>query len=228
MSRGILARRLSAFFHKRSNSKGFSWLILIFAATYLIFTVFSRLTPIVTQTAAYKIKNTAQEIISDAIAEEFQKGDYSHLISYEKSEDGKIIAMETDIVKANLLKANISKSILNRFDSLEPDDIKIPIGSLMANEFFVGRGPLLSIRIVPIEAIDINFISAFSSAGINHTKHQILLEINITLKAILPTISDTVAVSSIVIVSEAILVGEVPDSYTYIDVSGKKLIEKIS
>ena len=63
------------------------------------------------------------------------------------------------------------------------------------------------------------FENAFSSAGINQTKHQIILNIDVTVSILLPGFTTATKISNAVTVAETIIVGTVPDTYTYFSTS---------
>ena len=60
-----------------------------------------------------------------------------------------------------------------------------------------------------------NFHNAFTSAGINQTKHQIILTVDVSVSVLLPGFRTATKVSNSFIVAETVIVGTVPDTYTY-------------
>ena len=59
------------------------------------------------------------------------------------------------------------------------------------------------------------FENQFESAGINQTKHRIVLRIDVYVSVLLPGYSAVTQVSNEITVAETVIVGEVPDTYTY-------------
>ena len=55
----------------------------------------------------------------------------------------------------------------------------------------------------------------FISAGINQTRHQILLDIDVYVSILLPGFTTATKVSNSFNVAETVIVGSVPNSYTY-------------
>ena len=53
-------------------------------------------------------------------------------------------------------------------------------------------------------------------AGNNQTRHQIMLNVNMTVSAIIPGYSVTSQVSSDICVAETVIVGLVPEAYTQV------------
>ena len=59
------------------------------------------------------------------------------------------------------------------------------------------------------------FENAFSSAGINQTNHRIILHIDVSVSILLPGFAAATRVSNAVTVAETVIVGSVPQTYTY-------------
>lgn len=55
----------------------------------------------------------------------------------------------------------------------------------------------------------------FVSAGINQTKHQILLDVDVSVAILLPGFNTATQVSNSFTVAETVIVGTVPGTYTY-------------
>ena len=75
-------------------------------------------------------------------------------------------------------------------------------------------------KIVPVGAVSTEFMSEFSSAGINQTRHRIFLKLDTTVQMVIPTGTQTARVSAQVPVAESIIVGAVPDSF--VDVANEE------
>ena len=61
----------------------------------------------------------------------------------------------------------------------------------------------------------VNEKNYFTDAGINQTKHQIVLNVEVTVRILMPGYTSSVAVDSSLAVAETVIVGSVPDTYTY-------------
>ena len=68
-------------------------------------------------------------------------------------------------------------------------------------------------QILPVGAVSAQFSTEFQSAGINQTRHKILLTLEATVRLVIPNGVEEVAVSSQMAVAESIIVGLVPDSF---------------
>jgi hypothetical protein len=59
------------------------------------------------------------------------------------------------------------------------------------------------------------FENQFQSAGINQTNHQIILKVDVKVSILLPGYTTATTVSTAVTVAETVVVGAVPETYTY-------------
>ena len=69
------------------------------------------------------------------------------------------------------------------------------------------------------------FRNQFETAGINQTRHQIILQIDVTISILLPGFTTATNVSSAVTVAETVIVGSVPESYTYFHTTDTDYVE---
>ena len=115
----------------------------------------------------------------------------------------------------NHLQAEILDTVLTRISQVPTGDLSIPIGSLTGSALLAGRGPRISVRMESVGSSEANFRNAFTSAGINQTKHQIYLVVDVYVSILLPGFSTTTKFSNTYSVAETVIVGSVPDNYTY-------------
>lgn len=66
----------------------------------------------------------------------------------------------------------------------------------------------------------------FSDAGINQTHHKIMLTVALDLVVLLPSGTVTEHVDTDVCVAETVLLGRVPESYTYFNSVGEDAVTK--
>ena len=94
-------------------------------------------------------------------------------------------------------------------------ELSVPVGTLLGSPFLAGRGPLIRVRMQSVGSSSAHFENAFTSAGINQTKHQIYLVVDVYVSILLPGFSTTTKFSNTYSVAETVIVGSVPDNYTY-------------
>ena len=173
--------------------------------------------PILVSLATTRVSNMVNRIVSEAVDEAIDGGNitYSDLITFEKDSEGRIAAIYSNMAAFNRLQSNILDIILARIDQVSARELSIPVGSLTGSVLLAGRGPRISVRMESVGSSSANFENEFTSAGINQTKHQIVLNIDVAVSILLPGFSTATTVSNAVTVAETVIVGSVPDTYTY-------------
>ena len=136
-----------------------------------------------------------------------------------------ITAYTPNYGKINLLKVNITDNVLDRINQLDTTVLNIPIGNIINGEILSGVGPRIPVKLLPIATAETKFATAFTSAGINQTRHQILVEVTVYISVVLPGMRAASEVTSQVSVAETIIVGNVPNTYTYLEDTGRSPME---
>ena len=192
-------------------------LLLAVSLLALTLTATARMRPLLESLATTRVSNTVNRIISEAVNEAIQNGDisYERLISLEKDSEGKITAVHSNMAAFNRLQAQILDIILAKIDQVSARELSIPIGTLTGSALLAGRGPRIRVRMESVGSSTARFNNRFESAGINQTKHQIILEVEVSVAILLPGFTTATKVSTAVTVAETVIVGAVPDTYTY-------------
>ena len=210
------------FFHyRRRMDRRFLARAVLFALTALALTLVifatSQLRPLLESLATTRVSNTVNRIVSEAVDEAIANGEisYEQLISFEKDNEGKITAVHSNMAACNRLQSEILDIILARIDQVSARELSIPIGTLSGSSLLAGRGPRISVRMESVGSSTARFQNEFIDAGINQTKHQIVLNIDVYVSILLPGFTTVTQVSNAVTVAETVIVGSVPDTYTY-------------
>ncbi len=172
---------------------------------------------LLTKLAVTRVTNTVNRIVTQAVNETIDSGEirYDDLISFEKDNDGKITAVKSNMPEFNRLQSKILNVILERISEVSTRDLSIPLGSLTGASLLAGRGPLVSVRMQSVGSSTAHLENRFVSAGINQTKHQIFLDVDVSVAILLPGFSTATQVSNAFTVAETVIVGTVPETYTY-------------
>lgn len=188
--------------------------ILVFFTAFSI--ILAQLKPIMVKLATARVSEAVLYSINSLIDDEISNGtfDYSKLVTLEKDNDGNITALVTNMALVNMLQARIAKNLLSTIRCDTVTDLKIPIGNAVGGVIFSGRGPSFTVKVLSVANINTKFTNDFSSAGINQTRHKIMLDISVDLdifvtgtKSVHHTVTDEVAVC------ETVIVGKVPNVY---------------
>ena len=174
-----------------------------------------RLAPMAEQLIVTQVDNQASDAINAAIDEQITSGeiDYDRMISVEKDAEGNVNALHTNIAEVNRLKTNILKRVDEKLENLSMEELSVPIGSVLLPELLSGRGPKIPVRVLAVRTSDAVFRSSFESAGINQTKHSIMIDIHVVITILTWTGTQEIAVDSSVVAAETVIVGTVPTTY---------------
>ena len=175
----------------------------------------SRLYPVIRSLAETQVKNTASDLINDAIAEQIAAGNiqYDRIVYFEKDLNGRITALKTNIGEINRLKTDVLNIINDEILSTDESGLGVPLGSLFLPEFLSGKGPKLPVRILVIRNSEADFFSDFSEAGINQTLHKLNMEVFLDVTVLVLGSTTDFTISSHMVVAETVIVGDVPETY---------------
>ena len=169
--------------------------------------------------AVTRVSNLVGTVVTEAVSDAINSGDiqYNNLITLEKNASGGIAAMQSNMAEFNRLQSAITQDILNRLGEMSDIDLSIPIGTLTGSALLAGRGPGFTVRMQTTGSCTARFENQFSHAGINQTTHSIILCVDVSMSILLPGFRTGTDVSNSFSVAETIIVGDVPDTYTYFD-----------
>lgn len=200
-ARGSAARRISY--------------VILTAAALLgvgVTVLYIQLTRHMEEICEYKGRQTANDLVSLAIDETLAESDGEYLdIKY--GEDGRITSISLDADKINALENDLKSRINASLSHIDDNEMGVPIGTLSGITYFSGRGAELKIKLHQVGAVDAYIVSDFSSAGINQTKHSLKIVVSTELSAVLPGHSTDIKVGDEYIISETVIVGEIPEGF---------------
>lgn len=167
--------------------------------------------------AADRITNTVSAIVEDVMRRYDEEG--VSFVSFEKDANGDITAIVTDTARINVLSAELLRAVVQGADSGKLT-IRVPLGDLLGNSFTLGRGPMIPVRITLLTSSRVVFKNVLTDAGINQTRHQLILELRVDADVLLPWEIRSTQVVTEVLAAESIIIGRVPDTYVDVGRSG--------
>ncbi len=188
-------------------------LALLAAAVSLL----CHLKPVMTSMATARVANTVNYIVSAAVNEAVADGeiDYQNFVIFDKDDTGHITALRSNVAEVNRMQGRIADEILLRLSEISTSELEIPLGTLTGSALLAGRGPSLYVRMQAVGSASATFRNQFTAAGINQTRHQIFLDVDVYMSILLPGMKTSTKVSNEIAVAETVIVGGVPDTYTY-------------
>lgn len=191
--------------------------VLSAAALALFLVANAQLRPILAGMAGARVSNAVTGVVAAAVNETIYGDgvDYDRLISFEKDNEGRITAVKSNMAEFNRLQSAVVEDVLQKLSDVSTRELSIPLGSLTGSALLAGRGPGIRVKMQSVSATSAHFENAFVSSGINQTRHQISLVVDVTVSILLPGFSTATKVSGSYAVAETVIVGSVPETYTY-------------
>ncbi len=139
--------------------------------------------------------------------------EYSQFISIEKNQAGDIVLMRSNSFKINLLKSNVSLKTQSYLQNKLDKGIDIPFMAFSGLKFLSGYGKKINYKSITVSSVDSLFDGEFKSVGINQTLHSLYLKISVKVVHNMAGSGKCFEYTSKILVSEAVLVGKVPEIY---------------
>ena len=153
--------------------------------------------------------------------------EFSNLVVLERDSDNRITALRTDVIAVGKIKARLVSGLFERLDYLEETQIEVPLGTVFAPNLFTGMGPKVKVGLAGLTQMEAEFVSAFTSAGINQTRHRILIEVHAGFRILTPFGGEDREIVSTYPVTDTVIVGTVPERYAYIGSADGDLLGEI-
>ena len=202
----------------RSRKRTFGTALICFSLFIILISILmfiSHVRPMVIDIALASATDEITLAVNDIVSEMMSEGelDYSNLVTLEKDEQGNITALITNVSVINTVQAELTNRIVEYFFATDITPVSIPLGSLIGGAVLSGRGPRITFDILSVTNVATDFRHEFSSAGINQTRHQIMMDVEVTFGILLNRYRDYDTVLTEVSIAETVIVGEVPDTY---------------
>ena len=182
--------------------------------------------PVLAQLSIARASAIGQTVINEAVSEVMKRDEIvqNKLVILEKDDSGQVCAVTPDLAVINKLKSELAIIIQENLHNVNNSKIYIPVGNLTGFEILSNKGPKIPINLIPLGKAAVNFNSTFSKAGINQTRLQISVDVALDISLLLPSNSSAGArVETTIPMSETIIVGNVPESYTNIESTPEEL-----
>lgn len=202
-----------------ANKKRVRIIFIIFLVLTLIYLFIDKVVnPLIIDSSYSKVKSLSQDAVNTAVFEVIKDSKiYDSLINIIRNESGDIVMISTNAIQINSLAREIVENAQKKLRVLGEKGVNIPIGTFTGMPIFVGQGPSINIKLLPIGAINCTFSSSFVSAGINQTSHKIYIEISSSVNMILPTATRSVSTKTQLLIAENIIIGKIPETYLQSD-----------
>lgn len=195
-----------------------SILIIIIMVTITMVYFDNRLRPIVKNIAEYRARLVVTDIINNSVTKaiENQEYDYSKIVEVKTDSESNVTMLNTNMLAVNTLKTDVVSEIQKELSQYETDGISVPAGTLLDNEFLLGRGPSIQIKIQLAGNIVTDITNEFLDAGLNQTWHKVMLNVTADIYIVMIGNKASASIDTDFCISETVIVGKVPDAFTEI------------
>lgn len=203
---------------KSSRRKVVAVGIILVVLLILIVVFCVAINPVVMDTVEIKSRALATKAINNSISDVVMNAIvYDDLVNVISDEFGNISMIQANSLEINNLSKDLALTCEDRINEYGKVGVSIPIGTFTGVPLFVGRGPRIAVKMMPIGSVVCKFVSQFNSAGINQTIHKIYINISAKVSVIMPLGSRNLEAVQQVLICESVIVGQVPEVYLQSD-----------
>lgn len=201
------------------NKKKMTRVTIISFVIIVAFVIFAyMINPVIMDTVELKSKALATRAMNSSIGDVVMNSIvYDDLVSIISDEFGNISMIQANSLEINNLSKDLAQTCESRIEEYGRAGVTIPIGTFTGIPLLVGRGPRIRVKMTPIGSVRCQFVSHFESAGINQTVHKIYVNIKANVGVVMPLSSRSFSAEQEVLISESVIVGQVPEVYLYSD-----------
>ena len=172
------------------------------------------LTEIILTLASAKAEVLAVQALNEAVEDVVNQGvRYDDLVQVTFDENGGVRLLQANAAGMNSLASQAALTAQEKLKNLQDQSVSVPLGSALGVALLSGAGPRIQVQILPVGAVVTEYETEFTSAGINQTRHRVLLTMTAQVQLVLPTGASGVQATSQVAVAECIIIGDVPESF---------------
>ncbi len=183
---------------------------------FFCFFITKKLTPTIYSKCRFEINKFAVEKINDAITKAVNKYGYNYedYVTIKTSQEGPVIAIYTNARQITLIHNAIVDNVNAELKKSKYQYVDVSLGSFTGLLWFSSRGPNIPIKISSKGVVNSEILSSLQESGINQTLHKIHIKVTADVIGFLPFHSEQVTAESDCMLSESLIVGQVPQHYT--------------
>ena len=129
------------------------------------------------------------------------------------AKDGNVQAIETDSLKINRIKAEITRAVQKEIAKVYDNKIDIPLGSFTNVTVLSNVGPNIPVTFNLTGSFSSEIISTFEQAGLNQTVHHIRLMLTSKIMTTSLDYSGKITFTTDFEIAQSVIVGKIPSTY---------------
>ncbi|WP_051330811.1 sporulation protein YunB [Aneurinibacillus terranovensis] len=172
------------------------------------------LEPAIREIARFRVEQLATRAINDAINKKIVQGtNFKELVEFQKDQNGKIQAALFNYNEYSRIVGETTGRVTNTLEELEQMPQTIPLGQALGSNLLAQTGPNIPITLVPYGSVQVDLNTKMQEAGINMVLITVVVVIQAKVKIVIPFSTDPAVVKSEIPISNALIVGNVPQFY---------------
>lgn len=196
--------------------QGILTLFIIIAIISMLYIQLDRqIMPAVMAMAEMEAQTVATQAINEGITQSLltNQTTMQDLISYDYNDSGELVSWNINSIMVNTLSASIAEYTLSELKQIGTIKFKIPLGNVTGSRIFANIGPEMSVNVLPVGTVSVDYENELRSTGINQVNHTVWLNVEATVQVVVPLFSTQTVVSRRVVLIDKVISGEVPPSY---------------
>jgi len=188
----------------------------VFLCTGFNYILYKKTAPDIMPIAVSQCVSEINKIGNECIMVSLEKNgsDYTDYCSLSFAADGTVNAIRIDSVKVSALKSDIVGSFKKRLEKLKRGKFKIPLGNIISEKYFGGRGFDVTVRSVAFTSLSASLNSEITDAGINQCLHRIILELKVELTLVCMGQKSREELTLQSCIAESLIVGDIPSVFS--------------
>lgn len=136
---------------------------------------------------------------------------YEQIANQLYDKNGKICAITVNTTLLNAVAAELS-NVLYECIAKSQYNFGMPFGNTLGIKYLSGKGPKITVEVLPIGAVEYDIKSEMLDSGINQTIHRISVDFNVNINYIAPFYKSESQLNTKIIIAETLIIGDIPNT----------------
>ena len=197
---------------KRKNKGKIAIVLILFFTIFITIYSFSNklLIEIGVSTYSGMLSSASYYALDKSLEPNFDFGSYFNV---EKNSNGDVTMVTTNSYKFNLLANKLVEEVSFYFEEHLSSGVDVPIGAFTGIGLISGFGRKVKMPLITVYSVRCDIYSTFLDAGINQTKHSLIINIIPEVYVVTRTSTKDLTDKISVLIYENVIVGKIPDTY---------------
>ena len=221
----MTADEMKKYVHKvRYSRLKRRFMLMILILLVLLILTERNIKPMVFALAEARSAAMASQVLNLALADALGDGiGYDDLMNVRMDQKGQVALLSANTIRMNQLANRAGQAALRRLEAMSSARVTVPLGAALGLTMLAGSGPGIPVSVVPVGSVRTEFATEFEACGVNQTRHKVYLQVEASVRIVIPTGAKTTNVAANMLVAESIIVGAVPEGFVGYNLGGEEL-----